>query len=323
MNNPFQQQDGGLNSSINNPFDADPTSARNRFPDISSPAFEQGQWSSNGTPGIYSGYNTQQQQQPAQTFSNYQPSAFNGAPQPSNQMYSSFSTSAGSYPTPTYNNAGFAGGVGSGGAYSGALSGPSLAYGNTYSPYSNPGTSGPMMSPSFGQSSSSSYLGGLASTQPQNHTLNSQLSQFDPLSPSSAGPKSPSYYTNPLLTKPMSTFSSSRLDLQDELDPGEIIWHPRSSPSIQMVTGFNGQTTIQVPIRPHNYQPTDHPRHVTSQHRAELEQWDQYGWRQSLNAFESLRLAWESLRDDITRAGDIPTGPMERAVLAKVRFVVN
>lgn len=185
------------------------------------------------------------------------------------------------------------------------------------------------------------YSTGVNTNQPQNTAANPLLSHFDPLSSSSGGsyqsmisPRQQSGYgsggSGAIRGGAGSGFnqaqgqgqgSNYQLTLgQPEIDAGQLIWHPRSAtePNTQAVTGFNGQTTIHVPIRGHSYTARDHPRTVIAQHRSELEQWDQYGWRQSLNSLESLRIAWETMQTDITRISDMGYPPHENAIVLKV-----
>ncbi|CAL1716746.1 unnamed protein product [Somion occarium] len=48
---------------------------------------------------------------------------------------------------------------------------------------------------------------------------------------------------------------------------------------------------------------TPHPRDYIQQHKMEMEQWDQYSWKQALNCFDSLKEAWAARKREIeTRA---------------------
>jgi len=42
-----------------------------------------------------------------------------------------------------------------------------------------------------------------------------------------------------------------------------------------------------------------HPRQHVQQHKLELEAWDQYAWKQALNAFDALKDAWGTRKQDI------------------------
>ncbi|KAJ6531774.1 hypothetical protein B0H19DRAFT_1188507 [Mycena capillaripes] len=42
-----------------------------------------------------------------------------------------------------------------------------------------------------------------------------------------------------------------------------------------------------------------HPREYIRQHKAEVESWDTYAWKQLLNAFDQLKVAWEVRKKDI------------------------
>jgi hypothetical protein len=201
-----------------------------------------------------------------------------------------------------YGASGFAAGVASGGSYTSGLASPSSGiYSNFNGLSGSPGAAG------YGVGNlalgASPYTPDASKSLTQNISVHPQLSQFDPLSPSGA-----------------SQTSFGQFQSQPELDPGPLIWHPRNlGTGVQVVTGFNGQTTVHAHIRPHQFTANDHPRNVISAHRVELEQWDQYGWRQSLNSLESLRIAWEHLRDDVSRLSDIGAAPQEKAMYRKVR----
>ena len=326
MNNPFDRDRSLAASSLNNPFDSDPTHARNRFPDISQTNAYQNQQQ----PWSQSNNNHYSQFSPAQPtvaqFSPYGQPATMSSPYPT----SAFATAAGvnpySTPSSPYANAGFAGGVASGGTYNSPMVSPPM--GSVGSPYSNFNTG----ATGYGVPTSPSYT-------PHNFSANPQLSQFDPLSSASGGgynnPRQPQQL-HPRQQQPgydgsggggggSNTNQSTglfQLSGQDEMDPGPITWYPRSpaNPRVQVVSAFGGQTTLHIPIRPHAYTSNDHPRHIISMHRAELEQWDQYGWRQALNALENLRIAWEGIRDDIARVTDIGCPPHENAITTKVCF---
>ncbi|KIM29956.1 hypothetical protein M408DRAFT_328402 [Serendipita vermifera MAFF 305830] len=318
MNNPFDRDRSVATSSmVNNPFDSDPTHARNRFPDIA-------QTNSMGpsSPGLYQNHQQQawsqpaidpyaaqlqqqqQQQQQAAQFSPYGQQTTMGSAYPA----SSFNTGINPYSTPSspFSNAGFAGGVASGGTYASSVGGTPYSHFNA----GNNAYSSGLASPS--------YMTAATQNVPHNLSANPQLSQFDPLSPSS----NTGY--NQQQQQGYGSGNSNgmfQLSAQNEMDPGPITWYPRSpaNPGVQIVSAFGGQTTLHIPIRPHSYTPNDHPRHVISIHRSELEQWDQYGWRQSLNALENLRIAWERMKDDIARVTDIGCPPHENAITTKMK----
>lgn len=44
---------------------------------------------------------------------------------------------------------------------------------------------------------------------------------------------------------------------------------------------------------------TNHPRDYIRAHKAELEAWDTYAWKQLMNAFEALQVAWDVRRRDV------------------------
>ncbi|PVF97143.1 hypothetical protein CPB86DRAFT_786128 [Serendipita vermifera] len=343
MNNPFDRGSVPLTSpSINNPFDTDPTLARNRFPDISqqsstyglgspvgqstSPNYAQWQQQPSIQPNQFpSLYGQQQQQQPQSPYGQpFQstPSPYSMQPPQNNYMggmnQDPYSGTGSPFGAPS-----FAGGVASGGSYTSsplASPGPNVAGFQQYgaapaSPLgygARPGGLG-------GLSASSSYLQPMGAhqqqqPQPQNINVNPGLSQFDPLSPGN------------IRQQQQQTQGGFQLSLQQgsttsDMDPGPLVYHPRSAaqPDVQLVTGFNGQTTLHIPIRPHTYTQNDHPRTVIATHRNELEQWDLYGWRQCLNSLENLRIAWERMRDDVARVTDIGCPPHENAITLKMK----
>jgi hypothetical protein len=103
------------------------------------------------------------------------------------------------------------------------------------------------------------------------------------------------------------------------VDPGHFYRAPGPQPNTISLTGFGGALTVVVRIRPHTYGPADHPRQIVQMHRAEMEQWDAYGWRQTLNSLESLRFTWESWRDDLGRAmSDVRVGSKEEVIMKAV-----
>jgi hypothetical protein len=194
---------------------------------------------------------------------------------------------------------------------------------------------------------------GMSGNTPQNTSTNPALNHFDPLSSSSGGSyqsmMSPggqqrqsafgagagAHGVGPMgmgmgvgvSTNPGNSFQL-KLD-QPAIDPGPLVWHPRNpaDPNSQAITGFANQpnqTTIHVPVRSHmfsQYSAKDHPKTVIAQHRAELEQWDQYGWRQSLNSLENLRIAWEAVLTDVGRVSDAGYPAVENAIVLKVGIV--
>ncbi|KAG8820428.1 hypothetical protein FRC17_010152 [Serendipita sp. 399] len=355
---------------MNNPFDSDPTNARNRFPDLNSPGGMLASSPSSSLQPQYPmmgasewSYPQQQPQQPQQhnpfspttngqygqqTNAGYIPgfgqtgsasSPFGMTPsgffpqQQQQQPQSPYGMGAGSYQNgspfagPPTNGIGgggatirpgFSAGVASGGSYtSGGFSGgghggplsrlgsPPAGDMSAGGVYSSMPTSPYGFGGGAGAGGGSSYGGGSAI-----------ISQFDPLSSAQRSVGSPQQQQpqGPL-------FQLGAPSSGSEIDPGPLIYHPRSpsNPAVQMVSGFNGQTTLHIPIRPHSYSPGEHPRNVIAMHRHDLEQWDPYGWRQSLNALESLRLAWESFRDDVAKVTDIGCPPHENAITHKIK----
>ncbi|KAG8806918.1 hypothetical protein FRC18_005839 [Serendipita sp. 400] len=361
---------------MNNPFDSDPTNARNRFPDIngagmfassaSSPQpqtgypmmggagdwpYQQqqqqqvfggtpttngmnlqygqptgagymspfGQTGSTGSPfGMTpSGFHPQQQQQQQQSPYGMGSSPFQGGNPGgsySGQQFTSGIGGGGGAISP-----GFSGGVASGGAYTSSGYGSNIGGGGQPGGFSRFGsTPGGDMSAGgmYSNMPTSSYgFGGNSGMANGGRGAfgNPLLSQFDPLSPQSQAQQT-------VGGNQQSGSFQLGASTGSEIDPGPLVYHPRnlSNPGVQMVTGFNGQTTLHIPIRPHSYKPNDHPRSVITMHRQDLEQWDPYGWRQSLNALESLRLAWESFRDDVAKVTDIGCPPHENAITHKV-----
>ncbi|EJD06587.1 uncharacterized protein FOMMEDRAFT_138496 [Fomitiporia mediterranea MF3/22] len=57
-----------------------------------------------------------------------------------------------------------------------------------------------------------------------------------------------------------------------------------------------------------------HPREYIRTHKQELEMWDNVSWRQALNSFDSLRVAWESHKSQVgmrLQQGGYYLGPVE------------
>jgi hypothetical protein len=320
MNNPFDRGSNAAATSLNNPFDSDPTHARNRFPDISqanplgSPSpgsFQQNEQQSWGQPNnaFYSQFPGGAEQQPQ--FQPYGGQQTINSPYAHSTPISPFAKTTGVNPYAnalSYSNATFAGGVASGGSYTTPLiNNLTSPAGTPYSHFSAGQGGG------YG-GQATSYMADASRNVPQNFAPNPQLSQFDPLISGASGDYGQQQQGY------RGGGGSNAIDGHALTDPGPVTWYPRSpaNPGIQVVSAFGGQTTLHVPIRPHNYTANDHPRHIISMHRTELEQWDQYGWRQALNALENLRIAWESMRDDIARVTDIGIPPHENAITLKV-----
>ncbi|KZS88063.1 hypothetical protein SISNIDRAFT_490417 [Sistotremastrum niveocremeum HHB9708] len=135
-------------------------------------------------------------------------------------------------------------------------------------PYVNPQPTGFQPTSSFGQQLQNQFTGYPSSfpsphsaypSQPQQSGYQPDLSQFDPL----LGPSSQSQHS-----QPQNTYSSS---------PS---YTGSSNTGIASSGGGGGGRG-------------PHPREYVRAHKKELEQWDPYTWKQSLNCFESLKSAWE------------------------------
>lgn len=367
MNNPFGTSSTASSTTgapplnpINNPFDSDPNSARNRFPDLSAtsaPAFQpplppqsptswqdqqQNLW--NTSPAPYSFHH----QQPASfqsTATQYQSpqhrptSPYGALPSPTSNFFSPF---------PNGGELGGISGFGSGASPGGPrFTGMGVASGGPYTSIA-PMLEGPTSYNGIGGDVSGGYnahptmTGGLPGSvdATQSHGL---LAQFDPLStmasntPSSpfssngsipgAYPPNQGYYGGQVQHSPI---GQSRLNVYAPsnpipsnaavgMSPGGLYRGPGPKPNTISLTGFSGSPTVVVRMRPHAYGPADHPRQIVQMHRAEMEQWDAYGWRQTLNSLESLRFTWECWRDDLGRAmSDARAGSKEEAVMKMV-----
>ena len=367
MNNPFGSSSTTsaqpLNP-INNPFDSDPNSARNRYPDLSAtsgPTFQpplpsqsptswqnqqQNVWSSTPSPSPYAFHHHQPPSfQPTATqpqLAQHRPTSPYGAlPSPTTNFFSPFPNGGDLGRTN-----GFAGGVSPGGGL--RFTGMGVASGGPYTSVA-PMLEVPTSYNGIGGDASGGYYtnsglggGGLPSSAnaspPHGH-----LAQFDPLStvasntPSSpfssngsingAYPPNQGYYGGQVQHSPigqsrLSVYGSSAPippNAAGGMDPERLYRAPGPKPNTISLTGFNGSPTIVIRIRPHTYGSADHPRQIVQMHRAEMEQWDAYGWRQTLNSLESLRFTWEGWRDDLGRAmNDVRAGSKEEAVMKMV-----
>lgn len=169
------------------------------------------------------------------------------------------------------------------------------------------------------------------------------LAQFDPLSTaatntpstpfSSNGSISGAYPANqgynggqmqqsPVGQPPLTVYgnpSPISSNLAVGMDPRHLYRAPGPQPNTISLTGFGGTLTVVVRMRPHTYGSADHPRQIVQMHRAEMEQWDAYGWRQTLNSLESLRFTWESWRDDLGRTmSGVRAGSKEEVIIKAV-----
>jgi hypothetical protein len=362
MNNPFGSSSTtsppSLNP-VNNPFDSDPNSARNRFPDLSatsgsafqsplpsqSPTSWQNQqqnlWSTSPSP-----YSFQQQQPSSFQSTATQPqlpqhratSPYGALPSPTSNFFAPF-PNGGELGSPT----GYTGGVGPGGS---RFTGMGVASGGPYSavapmlemPPSYNGLGGDVGGGYGPNSMGGGFPRGGSVTSP--HPL---LTQFDPLSTapsntpstpfssngsiSGAYPPRQGYYGSQVQQHPIgqaqpavygsSTPISSNLPVG--MDPGQLYRAPGPQPNTVSLTAFGGTITVVVRLRPHTYGPADHPLQIVQMHRAEMEQWDAYGWRQTLNSLESLRFTWENWRDDLGRGmSEVRAGSKEEAVMKAV-----
>ena len=359
MNNPFGSSNTTSAQSlnhVNNPFDSDPNAARNRFPDLSATpgsAFQPPLPSQSPTSWQNQQHNLWSTSSSPYSFHHHQPSSFqSSATQP--QLPQHRPTSPyGALPSPTTNffspfpngsTNGFGGGVGPRGP---TFTGMGVASGGPYTavapmlevPTSYNGIGGDA---SGGYNGHSGMPGGLSisgnTTSP--HAL---LPQFDPLSTTASNtpstpfssngsitgayPPNQGYYggqaqKNPVGQSPLPGYGTSAPISSNHapgMDPGHIYRAPGPQPNTISLTGFGGTHAIIARVRPHNYGHADHPRQIVQMHRAEMEQWDAYGWRQTLNSLESLRFTWESWRDDLGRGmSGVRTGGKDEAVMKAV-----
>jgi hypothetical protein len=365
MNNPF-----GLSGStsapalnhINNPFDSDPNSARNRFPELpasSGSAFQSPLPSQSPTSWQHQQQNLWNVSPSPYSFQHQQPSSFQStATQPQHPQHHATS-SYGALPSPTSNffapfpNGselgsihGLGGGVGPGGS---KFTGMGVASGGPYTAVA------PMLETSASYNgiagdlsgynspnTNSGIGGGLPRTSGSATSPHPLLAQFDPLSTAASNTPSTSFSSNgsttgayppnqgyhgqgqqnPVRQSQMIGYEPSTprsSDLAAGMDSGQLYRAPGPQPGTMSVTGFGGTFSVVVRVRPHGYGTADHPRQIVQMHRAELEQWDAYGWRQTLNSLESLRFTWENWRDDLGRGtSDVRAGSKEEAVMKAV-----
>ncbi|KAI0077902.1 hypothetical protein K474DRAFT_1661139 [Panus rudis PR-1116 ss-1] len=66
-----------------------------------------------------------------------------------------------------------------------------------------------------------------------------------------------------------------------------------------LANSTSGPTSSQAQTQGNSQYQTAHPRDFIRQHKAELEAWDPYYWKQALNAFDSLKEAWGARKRDI------------------------
>lgn len=129
----------------------------------------------------------------------------------------------------------------------------------------------------------------------------------------SYGPYGSSYgYLNPQQQQqqqPQQQQQQIPIQLLSEFDPYSSIgqgWSGQSQQSLQQQQpqqrNLSSPTTSQGPTG----QP--HPRDYIRTHKAELESWDTYAWKQMLSSFDALKDAWEGRRKDLEgRIGQLQT----------------
>ncbi|OSD06591.1 hypothetical protein PYCCODRAFT_1464498 [Trametes coccinea BRFM310] len=59
------------------------------------------------------------------------------------------------------------------------------------------------------------------------------------------------------------------------------------------------QASAPPPVGPGGQYNRQHPRQFVQSHKAELESWDSYTWKQAQNSFEQLKSAWEARKQEL------------------------
>jgi len=102
-------------------------------------------------------------------------------------------------------------------------------------------------------------------------------------------------------TSPQSGFLAQQ---QTQTSPGYLAQFDPYAPVGQ---GWEGQAQVQSPTQVQSpgsssaTSPTGdpHPRNYIRTHKAEIESWDTYAWKQLLNTFDALKGAWEKRKKDV------------------------
>jgi hypothetical protein len=80
-------------------------------------------------------------------------------------------------------------------------------------------------------------------------------------------------------------------------------WDGQSQPQQQQQQQGQSSIMAQGPTSPGAFTTSStgqlHPREYLRQHKAEIESWDAYAWKQLLNTFEPLKDAWETRKKEI------------------------
>jgi len=256
----------------NNPFIATDTAAHpsQRFPDISTPPNQQ-QYSSwgNGSMiggGSGSGYPQQQQGMYHQQLEQYpqqqmQTGMGYGKPQQQPNMGGGMITGYQSYPSPAATNV------------SQAPFQPSSHFGQQLAAHISGSSYGYLQGQQQPQSSTA-----YNPAQQQLQNSPGYIAQFDPYSSVGQGWGDGS-----------SGSTTGGIDLTQSFNSGS---NTSSTPSISTMNASSyGVSASGDP----------HPRDYIRTHKTEIEAWDQYAWKQLLNAFESLMHAWETRKGELSR----------------------
>ena len=124
-----------------------------------------------------------------------------------------------------------------------------------------------------GQQQPQAQQNGYNPTQQQLQTNPGYIAQFDPYAPISQGWADATTYPTQSL----------------------------SSPTKNNNFGYGNSNHIIMPSGAAGFSPSGdpHPREYIRSHKQEIEAWDSNAWRQLLNAFESLKKAWETRRMEL------------------------
>ncbi|KAJ6619731.1 hypothetical protein B0H10DRAFT_1946558 [Mycena sp. CBHHK59/15] len=170
----------------------------------------------------------------------------------------------------------------------------------------------PNQQPSFQQQPFQQQI----SPQYNQDTFRSRATQPDPRRRATAGwpanGSSYGYLQGQNTVVPQTGYNPVQQQLQN--NPGYI---PQFDPYASIGQGWDGQAAPQPQVQPSNpmqspaspgalatstsTSPTgqSHPREYIRTHKAEVESWDTYAWKQLLNGFDVLKEAWEARKTEI------------------------
>lgn len=124
-------------------------------------------------------------------------------------------------------------------------------------------------------------------------------------------PQQPQFQTQQPQRQPQFQQQQPQQPYVNDLDPLNIPPNWQSGPS-QPVAPALAQAVST------SYKPEDHPRQVVQRHKAGLESWDEYSWRQVGNAYGDLRKSWEGRKAKLMRALDGGLNPQDGEICRKL-----